>query len=306
MCNAGSVYDEVKVEGGKIKGVVRFGGVNLENLSWSTSSGVWFANLDHEANNNIVSSKYIVQTTGSSSSLTSGQINARDNNGRIYVGVSSDPQPTGMLVYQLVTPYEFEIDYPTKGEFEWYGISNGSEVKIDTLPCYQNATQPSGYGQGTSKININALYGEDISVILRMKRYPTDQYPMPMKVTKSVAWKIPPLSVVVVSDKGSAVRATNQSTNFTFSTIVNQQGEVIPDDVKQENMVFTWYYQKFNANGTAQTPVSLGTGLTKVVAASTLKNTRPNNSSETPSTNVYCEASVLGAYHLVNGQYVRD
>lgn len=253
LCNVGTVYDEVKIVDGKIKGVVRIGRRDYASGDESDST---------------------VVTDGTNTQ------------------------------YELATSYEFEIDYPTKGQFEWYGINtSGQEVPIDQLPVYSQATQPSGYGQGTSKININALYGEDIAVILRVKRYPWSTNVLPPKEYRNVTWRIPPVDVQIVSDKGSAVRAQNQDGTFTFSTIVNQQGDIISDEVKEENMVFDWYYASIPNSGSSSVQ-SAGSGLTKTISAGTLKNTRPNVG-ETPSTNVWCEAFVLGAYHLVDGEYVR-
>ena len=203
------------------------------------------------------------------------------------------------------------------GSFEWYGVnSSGQEVPIDTLPIYTNAPQPTNGGQHTESIRINALYGKEIPVFLRVKRHPWDASVLPPKVTKSVAWKIPPIDVVVVSDKGSAVRSTHipvgqTAEDFTFSTIVNQQGEVISDAKKADNMVFKWYYVKYATNGQAIIPtgetspeVYVGSGQTQTISAATLKNTKPVGG-ESTSTSVFCEAYLLGAYHLVNGQWVR-
>lgn len=203
------------------------------------------------------------------------------------------------------------------GSFEWYGVnSSGQEVPIDTLPIYTNAPQPTNGGQHTESIRINALYGKEIPVILRVKRHPWDASVLPPKVTKSVAWKIPPIDVVVVSDKGSAVRFTHipvgqTAEDFTFSTIVNQQGDVISDAKKADNMVFKWYYVKYATNGQAIIPtgetspeVYVGSGQTQTISAATLKNTKPVGG-ESTSTSVFCEAYLLGAYHLVNGQWVR-
>jgi hypothetical protein len=128
-----------------------------------------------------------------------------------------------------------------------------------------------------------------------------------MKVTKSVAWKVPPIDVIVTSNKGGAVRAEHMvtPTNFTFSPIVNQQGEVISDDVKEANLVFKWYYVKYGVTGQAVTQL-VGTGQTIDINTNTLINTTPQQEGAVKqSTNVYCEVYLLGAYHLVNGSYVR-
>ena len=230
--------------------------------------------------------------------------------------------------YQLATPLQYTdvvyrsggADTPVSklfGSFEWYGVnSSGQEVPIDTLPIYTNAPQPTNGGQHTESIRINALYGKEIPVFLRVKRHPWDASVLPPKVTKSVAWKIPPIDVVVVSDKGSAVRSTHipvgqTAEDFTFSTIVNQQGDVISDAKKADNMVFKWYYVKYATNGQAIIPtgetspeVYVGSGQTQTISAATLKNTKPVGG-ESTSTSVFCEAYLLGAYHLVNGQWVR-
>lgn len=329
LCKAGSIFDEVKVENGKIKGVVRIGSVDLGSKDWAkeyssgSASGVYSSSIPAGAkvSRNIQCSQILLNEVDAPDWAAStwsvytyyGISLGSYSGGQTIVCEEKDKHPTSsdfksamngvMLYYELATPYEFEIDYPTKGQFMWYGVDgSGNEVPIDQLPIYSQATQPSGYGQGTSRININALYGENIPVMLRVKRYPWSPTVLPPKVTKSVAWSIPPVDVITTSDKGSAVRATNSSEDFIFGTIVNQQGEIISEEKKAENMVFDWYMVKYGTSGAIKT--SLGSGLTKTIPAATLKNTTPNGG-VTPSTNVYCEAFLLGAYHLVDGQYVR-
>ena len=349
VCNIGSSYDEVKIEGGKIKGVSKFFCIDLGDLPWTYSSTeLRFVGYT----NNILE---IIKKPASE--LTMGSIvsslytpienqnnNGRTNNMRISIGggggiVCTNTSYTDTntfaaamkgvkAIFELATPYEFEIDYPTKGQFEWYGINgSGQEVPIDQLPVYSQATQPSGYGQHTSKININAMYAlkiptkrmingvlttvmsdEEIPVILMVKRYPWSAQAYPVKVTKTVAWRIPSLDVIVTCDKGTAVRETHVQqgnvANFIFSTIINQQGEIISDAKKQEHMVFDWYHAVMPTDGSAATVVSDGSGLTKSIPATTLQNLTPANGIKN-STNVWCEAFILGPYHLVNGTYIR-
>lgn len=310
---AGTIQDEIFVEDGVVKAIKRVGSVDLGSLDWrQDDSRRYFISLNlsplsTDTYNNICS----IYKTVSVSDLTSAMDKTLGIGGSmIYVRDTAYSDAATfktamngvMLYYELGTPEIYILDDTYMGEFVWYGVDNGNEVPIDTLPVYTKAEQPSGYGQGTPKININALYGENIPVILRVKRYPWSPTVLPPKVTKSVAWNIPPVDVITTSDKGSAVRATNSSEDFIFSTIVNQQGEIISDAKKAENMVFDWYMVKYGTTGAIKT--SLGSGLTKAVAASTLKNTTPSGG-VTPSTNIYCEAFLLGAYHLVNGQYVR-
>jgi hypothetical protein len=74
-----------------------------------------------------------------------------------------------MLYYELATPVvytdlKFADGSPVTAStvFEWYGISNNTEVKADTLPWYVS-------GQNTSTLTVDAMYGETIRVILRAK-----------------------------------------------------------------------------------------------------------------------------------------
>lgn len=311
MNHIGTIYDEIEsmFDGGVVKATKRFGVVDLGTLTPSgysnTDKRVYYLNQSYIKNNGALlypkGLKGLVKPSSPEWNIlfTDGVLYIRKDNYTDAETFKSEMSGV-MLVYELANPQEYILDELPRGMFEWYGIRNNQEVLIDTLPCYTQAQQESGYGQHTSKIRINALYGDNIAVILRLKRTPWDATPMPMKEYRNVVWKIPPVDVIVTSDKGSAIRAEHVEegnvANFTFSTIVNQQGEVISDEVKAAHMRFDWYSYIVGASGQAGIKTSHGSGLTKAISARIL---HPENISSELSTNVYCEAYVLGPYQEV-------
>lgn len=324
MNHIGDVYDEIEsmFDGGVVKATKRFGVVtltggnseiyNLQSINEYNIANFAFDIYSRRADGikTIICDRLLEQTSLIAQSKDRGYFISMGTT--VYIRIESSIASTTKqlksylssnpitFVYELANPQEYILDELPRGMFEWYGIRNNQEVLIDTLPCYTQAQQESGYGQHTSKIRINALYGDNIAVILRLKRTPWDATPMPMKEYRNVVWKIPPVDVIVTCDKGSAIRAEHVEegnvANFTFSTIVNQQGEVISDEVKAAHMRFDWYSYIVGASGQAGIKTSHGSGLTKAISARIL---HPENISSELSTNVYCEAYVLGPYQEV-------
>ena len=186
------------------------------------------------------------------------------------------------LLAQRKEPLTYIIDNLQRGQFEWYGVKNGAEVKIDTLPCYVS-------GQNTDTLTIDAMYGEQIPIILRIKEYSWSEAPYPPKVYRSVVWRVPTIDSIVVSENGEAVRSNSGS--FTFDTVVNVLGEALSDEKKAQHLRFNWKSRK--ANATPQFGMTdRGWGQKVTIKASDLKNYK---SSSIVTNDVY----VLGAYEEV-------
>ena len=173
------------------------------------------------------------------------------------------------------------------------------EVKIDTLPSYVS-------GQNTDTLRIDALYGEEITVICRYRKFPWDANLIPQKVYRSVIWRIPDLDVIVVSKRGSSVRHGDTG-NYVFETIVNMGGDTISEEIKAANLHFKWKLRKSNSS----TVTDLGEQSTQSVAV----DPDPNDPSVpylrnakvggvVPSTLVYCEVYLLGAKQAVTSNGV--
>lgn len=211
-------------------------------------------------------------------------------NGRIYI---KDSEYTTIedfraaiqgkyYITQSTAPKTYTIEEMPKGVFVWYGVQNGVEVLIDTLPCYVS-------GQYTDTLTIDAMYGEQIPIILRIKEYSWSEAPYPPKVYRSVVWRVPTIDSIVVSENGEAVRSNSGS--FTFDTVVNVLGETLSDEKKTQHLRFNWKSRK--ANATPQFGMTdRGWGQKVTIKASDLKNYK---SSSIVTNDVY----VLGAYEEV-------
>lgn len=305
LCSAGSVYDEIDLKNGRA--VKRIGKVDLGSLTWYYAQVSGFADRfsttlplakpapSNSVVANILSEKYSIYSDG-----ILGNVSAAPNKGialntsrYIYVRDTGYSNATTFktamsgvyLYYELATPIEYTFDPIPQGQFEWYGVSNGVEVKIDTLPAYVS-------GQGTDTLRVDALYDENMTVICRYRKFPWDTELIPQKEYRTVAWRVPNIDTIVVCKNGGSVNSASTG-NYIFETIVNVKGEMISDEVKAANLRFCWKMRKSNTT----TETDLGWGLTKSIAVSDLKSTVVNGNPV--STIVYCEVYLLGAYEPV-------
>lgn len=253
MKSAGSVYDEIKVDGGQLKAIKRLGSRDYESGDESDTS------------------------------------------------VITDRTTT---YYSLATPQEYVLDPLPRGVFVWFGIKNDQEVLIDTLDEYKMAIQPFNGGQYTDKININALYANDITVVLRLKRFSGDNDTtdlLPMKEYRSIAWKLHPIDAIVFSHNGDTVKV--DSNDFKFSTIVNMNGRTLSDDVIRENLRFKWKTRE----GHLSTEENKGYATEIILDKSEVWSTTVQGGQTKMSTcNVSNEVYLLDAYEqvLINGENV--
>ena len=302
---AGNVQDEIFVEDGVVKAVKRVGSVDLGSLMWAKqnsgafSGGYFFVAavpdiVEHIDVNDCVNSKYIYTATASPQEKTFGRYNSTL---RIYDSSYSDAAAfktamSGvMLYYELETPETYVLDPIT--DFVWYGIKEGQEVLADTLPWYVS-------GQGTDNLVVDAMYGENINVVLRCKMMDGETL-SPSKAYATLNWRIPDIETFVQSDNGGAVRSDTQ--NMTFDTIVNVNGVVLSDALKQKHLAFNW---KIRKNDTS-TEVDKGWGQRITIDASELRSVKGSGSTLS-STLVGNEVYIKGAYEEVtdNGEIVTD
>lgn len=169
--------------------------------------------------------------------------------------------------------------------FVWYAISGTTEVLANTMPWYVS-------GQNTSTLVVDALYGEDIRVILRAKENSSAATLYPDKVYRSLLWRIPDLDTHVVSKNGSAVRSSTKE--MTFGTTINVRHNILSDEKKAEHLLFNWKTRRNNSS----TEVNVGWGQEITLSATQLRNVIGAGSS-LASTLVYPEIYVKGAYEVV-------
>lgn len=191
--------------------------------------------------------------------------------------------------FTFVGTYTYDVDAQHDPSptfvFEWYGVKNGAEVKIDTLPCYVS-------GQNTNTLIVDAMYDEDLQVILRIKDSAAPTVILPPKAQRSIVWKIPRIDGITTSENGSAVRSDSES--FDFTTIVNITGKTLDEDTINKNLRFKWKLRKSNQS----TVTDKGWGRKINIEASELINVRGSNNSMA-STVVGNEIYLLGAKEQV-------
>lgn len=190
--------------------------------------------------------------------------------------------------------YMGKTDVTESTYFVWYAIDGTSEVLANTMPWYVS-------GQNTSTLVVDAMYGEDIRVVLRSKDNAAAATLHPDKVYRSIVWRVPDVDTHVLSKNGSAVRSDTKE--MSFDTVVNCLGEVLSEATKSEHLHFNWKTRK----NTQSTEVDMGWGQKITLDASSLRNTIGSTSS-LASTLVFPYVYLLGAYEKVldDGEVVTD
>ena len=169
--------------------------------------------------------------------------------------------------------------------FVWYAVKNNAEVLANTMPWYVS-------GQNTASLVVDAMYGEDIRIVLRAKQNAQAATLYPSRVSRNIHWRIPDVDTHVKSNNGSAVRSNTKE--MAFETICNVRHSVLTDEVKAEHLQFNWKARKNNTS----TETDMGWGQKKTIAASALRNTI-GSSSSLASTLVFPYVYLLGAYEEV-------
>lgn len=191
-------------------------------------------------------------------------------------------------------PYEQGETEP-RGQFVWYGVNgSGTEVLINTLPWYVS-------GQNTSTLVVDALYSENIQIVLRIKRHAADTDPLPPKQYANITWKIFPLDCIVVCENGNIIRK-NDDTQLVFHTIVNSNSTEINEEKCKQHLIFNWKRRRATPRASASqsqvqdTVVDAGFGYKVAIPSYLLVNTTTNSNA---SSLVYNEVYLRGAYEVV-------
>lgn len=308
---AGNVQDEIFVENGVVKAIKRVGSVDLGtsfSVTMMPSQGLFYLIGPTNGTTKIICSKYVFEDiAGVVDNFTAAELMGDDTvtyrhggtNDRIYIKDSSFTTPDAfqtanqgvLLYYALETPQTYILD-PVQNPFiyKWFGIdANNNEVLAETLPWYVS-------GQDTSKLRVDAMWGEKINVVLRAMM-PTGAL-SPSKAYAALTWRIPDVDTTVVSYNGSAVRSDTNS--MTFGTIVNINGRNVEDSVKAANLRFKWVYRKNTTNQETVAGWSQGESDQITIQASNLRSVRAQDSTLT-STLVFPYVYCLGAWTTNQG-----
>ena len=186
------------------------------------------------------------------------------------------------------------VDITSDVVFVWKAVSGNTEVPIENMPWYVS-------GQGTTQVVVDAMYGDNIRVVLRAKESAAAQDLFPSRAQADIVWNVPNVDVIVASYQGSAVRSN--TADMRFGTICNVKGGVLSEEVKAMHLMFNWVTRK--SNGTTETDAGWGQEVT--IPANVLRNVYgAGNSLASSVVNVY--AYLLGPYEEVidDGEALTD
>lgn len=176
--------------------------------------------------------------------------------------------------------------------FVWYAVVNNVEVLANTQDWYVS-------GQNTATLTVDAMYGEEINVVLRAKESSSAQNLFPNKTYASIMWQIPDIDTNVISEEGGAVRKTTQYMNF--NTKVNVHKSILSDEARDAHLRFNWKLRKSNLSTTQD----VGWGSRIRIDAADIRNVNGAQNQQA-STSIYPIAYLLGPYEVVthNGEEV--
>lgn len=169
--------------------------------------------------------------------------------------------------------------------FQWYAINGTTEVLANTMDWYVS-------GQGTATLTVDAMYGEEINVVLRCKESSSAATLYPDKAFASILWVVPDIDTNVISRDGGAVRSFTKQ--MTFGTVVNIRKDILSDVLKSEHLRFNWKVRKANQ----MAPNDFGWGDEITIGAESLRNVDGINNQQS-NVSVYPIVYILGAYERV-------
>lgn len=310
MKRVGDVYDEIKYEGGELVAYKRVGSVDLGTLTtWQKlTDGGSSMNLTYfrtamadravGSSMNIVCSKYQKAKGRARTSLTDktiGQYNFTEDKIAImdstYDSYSASDFTTAMsgvmLYYELAEPIRYVLDRVQPiTDFIWYGVDEAGEHLVETMPYYKE-------GQGTDTIKVDAMYGENIHIMLRCTKTTGSDVLSPSKSYANLVWRIDDLDVHTVSYNGGSVRG--DKSDKTFGTIVNVKGGTLTENQKKQHLLFNWKHRK----NTSPTESDAGWGLETTISGQSLVSVRAQEGGSLGNSLVYPYTYLLGAYEEV-------
>lgn len=152
------------------------------------------------------------------------------------------------------------VDVSNDLYYVWYALTDtNQEVLANTMPWYVS-------GQNTKTLVVDALYGDDIKIILRAKGSQSEANLYPSRAMRNLMWIIPDIETNVVSENGGAVRADTQK--MKFHVIVNVRHGQLSDEKIDANLRFNWKVRK----STLSTETDKGWGREIEIDAEDLRN----------------------------------
>lgn len=270
MKRAMNVYDEIYVENGKIYAIKRVNSVDMGTLTWQYSAPSDHIFRDNTGNHitdikrpdtSLVTGNYAI--SGRYMQKAYNPIQASDDGYFAIAPTASANKPfviidhnystieafkaalSGMyFYYEIANPVIYEIDeIQSPFIFKWFGInSNGQEVDATTMPWYKE-------GQDTSKLKVDAMYGENINVVLRCTKGAGLNELSPSKAFASLSWRVPEIDCHVISYNGGAVRVgdDNDELAMRFGTTINVRGQVLSEARRNAHLRLNWKYRHSNS-----------------------------------------------------------
>ena len=181
-------------------------------------------------------------------------------------------------------------DVTAQHYIEWYAIVGDSttEVLLNTLLCYQRATQASGKGQGTDTIRIDAMYVNEISIVARIRKTTSSSSELlPAKAYASIIWDMPKIDAHAVCRNGSAIDSKNRT--MVFENVINIKERTLTREEIDAHLLVNWK-RRVSTSGTF---TDMGWGSEISVESNELINTTSY------STPVHSEIYMRGAYEYV-------
>lgn len=171
---------------------------------------------------------------------------------------------------------------------EWYGKVNNSRTAalLDTLPCYTQASQQLGKGQGTNIVSVDAMYVEHLDLVCRIRATSTSAI-LPAVAYCGLVWEYPKIDANTVCENGRAVN--DKPRDMTFTNIVNHLGGVLTDEQKAAHLLFNFKRRI----STASSYTDMGWGQKITVSSNTLRQV---TSYDTP---VHADVYMMGPYEAV-------
>jgi hypothetical protein len=159
---------------------------------------------------------------------------------------------------------------------------------LNTLLCYQRATQASGKGQGTDTIRIDAMYVNEISIVARIRKTTSSSSELlPAKTYTSIVWDMPKIDAHSVCRNGSAIDSKNRT--MVFENVINIKERTLTREEIDAHLLVNWK-RRVSTSGTF---TDMGWGSEISVESNELINTTSY------STPVHSEIYMRGAYEYV-------
>lgn len=121
--------------------------------------------------------------------------------------------------------------------FQWYTLNaSGQEV-----PFGSEGEPVTAYvsGQGTKTLVVDAMYGENITIILRLRKNAAGAQLQPCRDELLLTWRIPPVTGDVYSEQGAAVK-NGDSGMMEFRPRISTNTGTVSDEVVSEHMLVKW------------------------------------------------------------------